>query len=227
MEFRIHEVLSWIVPGIYLTFLSLIFWLCGSEAPDINNLFPTEGAKIPSDLITALAIFAIPVIGLIVGYVVNYIASLTEHYVYRITYIPRPSNRILNNKTNRSKVANLSKLHELLKISITEDGCLNDTIDNEKARNYRDIAVQAIDHETMERYYFRMIFGRNMTMSQILAYIASFFLINYNWTLFIIMTGFLMIFALAYYRDSMTHTKYSFVEYMRIKINNKEDDNNK
>lgn len=226
MEFRIHEVLSWIVPGIFLIFLCLIFWLCSSYSPCIDTVFANNNEcndecykTIPWDFLTALAIFVIPVLGLIVGYAINFIASLLEHLIYTIPWISRPSKRILNNKTWRSKVAEISKLYDFLEITNITNGCPNPRIDNKKARHYRDIAVQAIDHEVMERYYFRMIFGRNMTMSQILAFGASFVFLGINYKVCLAMLIVLIIFICAYYRDSMTHTKYSFIEFMRIKQN--------
>lgn len=217
MEFRIHEVLAWIVPGIYLIFLCVIFALCGPHYSEIAEIISDINVEDFSDLVTALAIFTIPVLGLIVGYAVNFMASLMEHLIYKIHWIPRPSNRILNNNTKRSKVAEISELYGLVEIPTSNDGKPVTKLDNATARSYRDVAVQAIDHETMERYYFRMIFGRNMTMSQLLAFIFSFMLLGFNIAVCMTMAVFLAILVCAYYRDSMTHTKYSFVEYMRIR----------
>lgn len=216
MEFRIHEVLAWIVPGIYLIFLCVIFALCGPHYSEITDIVAKVDVKDFSDLITALAVFTIPVLGLIVGYAVNFVASLLEHLIYKINKIPRPSNRILNNNTKRSKVAEIVTLYRLLGIPLDDNGEPKTKLNNATARGYRDVAVQAIDHETMERYYFRMIFGRNMTMSQLLAFIFSFILLDFNIAVCLTMAAFLAILVFAYYRDSMTHTKYSFVEYMRI-----------
>lgn len=215
MEFRIQDVLGWIIPGLYLLGICLGFYFFCNQ--DIITLYgSTFGQEvIQSDLMTALVVFAIPVIGMIAGYMLNYIGSYLEHLIYSIPFIPRPARLILDNRSSRSRIADLDLLRKTLGLCSLDKLKSNDTLDNRLANRCRNKAVQHIAPECVERYYFRMIFGRNLATAQLISFV--FVLVNqFSLNPLVIIMALVSVLLIGcYYRDSSTYTKYCFVEYLR------------
>lgn len=219
MEFRIQEVLGWIIPGLYLLGICLGFYLFNNQG--FMTLYKSSiwHEIIQSDLMTALVVFAIPVIGMIAGYMLNYIGSFLEHLVYRIPFLPRPARLLLDNRSSRSKIADLDLLRKTLGLCSLDRRKSCNTLDNRYANVCRNNAVQHIAPESVERYYFRMIFGRNLATSQLISFIyilINRFIIS---PLVVIMAIVSVLLICCYYRDSLTYTKYCFVEYLRTIAN--------
>ena len=83
MEFRYNEIIIWLIPGLYFLCLVCLFVLPpftdGSEVATYLNAIK----EIPDGIVTSAALFFIPFVSFVIGYLINYIASQTEFWLYK------------------------------------------------------------------------------------------------------------------------------------------------
>lgn len=181
--------------------------------------------------IVTMLIFCIPVVGMILGYIINYLGSLIEFYLYKMG-LRRPSRMVLTGKCSRTKSADLDGLLAKLceERHITEEHKRNKNIDNDKANECLNAAKQGIDREKVTTFYYKFAFGRNIFFSHVFATLlclATFYLgewITYkpedttsfghfDWPWLAISLLLALVYFFAWRRHGDTYAKYCFAEY--------------
>lgn len=162
MEFRYNEIIIWLIPGLYFLCLSCLFVLLPfTDSDEITNTIVSL-KDIPEGILTSAALFFIPFVSFVIGYLINYVASQTEFWMYEFNGLNRPSKIILSDKTERYKLADLNKLlHNL-------GAPLSGNFTNKESNTLFVRAKQCIDLSPLDTYYFKSVFGRNIFCAQIM-----------------------------------------------------------
>ena len=107
MEFRYNEIIIWLIPGLYFLCLVCLFVLPpftdGSEVATYLNAIK----EIPDGIVTSAALFFIPFVSFVIGYLINYIASQTEFWLYKFDILKRPSRIILSGQVPTCKFGHI------------------------------------------------------------------------------------------------------------------------
>lgn len=237
MEFRYQEALTWFVPGFYLLFYLLVesFFLF----PHIGDNDSSPGVwdiviHLKDGAITFL-VFAIPIVSLIVGWIINGFGGWAFRFVFKTpifkTYAKLLQGKKLkvdnkrvklteypDRKNYRRKYKDLKKYREDLKEF------------EKQAELAFDDMREKINLDNVDRFYYRYVFSRNMFMSQVFVIILSnvlFFMSSQKcwWSYFdtvIIATLCIdLIFCPVVFRDLSTHVKQVFLECKRSEASQK------
>lgn len=169
MEFRYNEIIVWLIPGLYFLCLMFLFILLpitgdGEIVKYINSI-----KDLPEGVQTSAALFFIPFVSFVVGYLINYIASQSEFVMYKFNILQRPSKILLSGKSDRYRVADLRLLEHKLSYSSNND------ITNDEANKLLIKTKQNVDISSLDTYYFKSVFGRNLLCSQVLIIIGIIF----------------------------------------------------
>lgn len=213
MEFRYNEIIIWLIPGLYFLCLVCFFVLPpftdGSEVATYLNAIK----EIPDGIVTSAALFFIPFVSFVIGYLINYIASQTEFWLYKFDILKRPSRIILSGKSDRYRLANLDTLLQRLERSSRSN------LTNANANALFIKVKQSIDICPLDTYYFKSVFGRNLLCAQVLVLICVVFecfylkcldLLGLSVTL---VTG--LLFFTSWRRNSKIYVKNILSMYMR------------
>lgn len=232
MEFKYHDLICWIIPGIFfmgmLMLADIVFDL---EIFDFSMVRPDlsltdKNAKWDQGAVVTMLIFCIPVFGMIVGYILNYFASLLEWYSYKGWWkirLPRASEMILNKKSKRVEIGDAVNFDKFLSEVLPErpNKFINDSAERAIAK-----VKQTIDLEKLDTYYYKCIFGRNLAFAQLIIILiilsvgcvqefSSFFSTKTTITLFLtdIFAGYALF--CAWRRNQQTYIKNCIVEYIK------------
>lgn len=220
MEFRYHDIICWIFPGIFFMGMLILNNILSSFV-NLETVFPNDGDK--SAMVAAL-IFCIPVFGMIIGYVLNYGASSFEWLSYKIydktKYFGlwRASQRILNNKAIRSRIGDRTALKTLLR---EKAECNHEVYNNKTAGECLTKIKQLIDTQKLDTFYYKCTFGRNLAFAQliILLLLLAASSISWNWTSnwksCIANAILATILFLAWRRNQHTYIRNCFIEFVK------------
>ena len=161
MEFRYNEIITWLIHGLYL--LCLLSLLVIPPFIDVNEIsaYLNMIKEIPDGIVTSAALFFIPFVSFVIGYLINYIASQFEFWMYKFDLLKRPSRILLSGKSERYKLADLNSI--LNRLRYTSDSSLTNKVANDLLIK----AKQTVDICSLDTYYFKTVFGRNLLCSQI------------------------------------------------------------
>lgn len=150
MDFRYQEVLTWIVPGFYLIVYS--FGIAYLIIPDEDGMNSPErwftGLVNGGDALMALMLFAVPILSLIVGWLVNCYGGLLFRHIFKSPFVKAYK------KVTRDNNATLKK-----------------------AEDEFDRVRECIDLEKVDRFYYRYVFSRNMFTTQAILTLGMFILL--------------------------------------------------
>ena len=207
MDFRYQEVLTWIVPGFYLiAYVFGVAWLIIPDDMGVNvvsywfNKLVTGG-----DSQMALMLFAVPILSLIVGWIVNCYGGLLFRRIFKGPIV---------------------KAY----IKVTDDNFATE----KKAEEEFDKVREYIDLDKVDRFYYRYVFSRNMFTAQVILILMMFFIwvaigiramfgarIVEEMELLIIFIAtivFCTIYIPCIVRDLYTHSKYVFLAGVKEKV---------
>ena len=149
MEYKFQDILKNIIPGFYIILGLIILFYIGGY---IDLEFVNRVKFVPEEI----ALFFIPLVFYIVGYVNDILSSYFEYQLYQYFY-QRPSELLLNAKKKRYTLLYLSKIKKKLDI-------LKDSNDN-----------------IIAEFYVSYIFARNlMTANVIIVFTALVFMISFG-----------------------------------------------
>lgn len=213
MEFRYNEIIIWLVPGLYLLCVwSLFILIPFSNSSDIQ-VYIRFLKGIPDGVLTSAALFFIPFVSFVIGYLINYISSQMEYWLYSMNILERPSRIILKDKSKRYKISNLNSL-------LCRLGSTNQNIDsNEKANILLMQAKQSVNICSLDTYYFKSVFGRNLCCAQVIVIIAIvvcsiyYKYIDYTTLIFCLTIGVLLF--TSWQRNSKIYVKNIFILYLK------------
>lgn len=222
MEFKNNEVICWIIPGIYI--IVIFVSLFGLPENIVND---AKGTTID---VAVILVFALPIIGLIVGYSINLCASWLEWKLYALKKegswlgLNRSSYRILNNISNRTKLSNSSSVIEKLREKnsdlFPQEG--NSIPNNIIAERSLLFAKEKINQESVNSYYYPCTFARNLCFAQLIAVIMMIISsISNSWTVpRIVFDGvsivLLLLFYMGWRRKCDCYVRCCFTEFMKI-----------
>lgn len=211
MKFRYNEIIIWLIPGLYfMCLLCLIVLPPFTDGSEIKAYI--EAIKsFPEGIVTSAALFFIPFVSFVIGYLINYIASQLEFWMYKYNLMKRPSTIILSGKSDRYKLADLNNLRQRLGYHKQNEPT------NAEANNYFIKAKQGIDISPLDTYYFKSVFGRNLLCSQVLIIVSMVFEEIYfcngelNILIFCVILG--ILFFTSWRRNSKIYVKNIFSSY--------------
>ena len=199
MNYRYQEVLTWIVPGFYLIAYVLgATWIiipCDTDIDDWKQWIEILGGV--SNALMALMLFAVPIISLVVGWMINGAGG----YLFR--------------RIKREPIVNAYR-------SVIN----NPNATQSEAEEKFNLLRETVNLDKLDRFYYRYVFSRNMFTAQGILSILSIVLLmgyliyccstcqtlNLTVVLLILVISVLMLFG--YWklvkRDLFTHAKYVF-----------------
>ena len=211
MQFRIQEILKYIVPGLY--FIGVLagnvifgYWdiICKAfeslSENSVNIMLDITGFEV-------ITIFCVPIVGLVLGYCINFLASFLEYSLYK--FCSRPSERILLRKSNRHKISEDLLKKEVNPLPANREEC---SIYLTKAKQYN------MNNMDVSVYLYRSVLGRNIFMSQVLTIIVTLLFCQATWVFMkIILIELVLanIFYMAWNHDSHIYVKYVLSLFLR------------
>ncbi len=213
MDYRYNEIIIWMIPGLYLMCLGfgiIVYPIVGNVSLDsLKEFFDV----IPDGVLTTTALFFIPFISLVLGYLINYLASQLEYWGYQSGFKKRASYVILTGESTRYTVADFRGLRKKL-------GCQEQKLTNATANKYFIKAKQSIELSSLENYYFKTVFGRNILCSQVIITILTIVLyfvgLSISQWLIMIMSLMTFLFYLSWDRNNKVYVKYIFSSYLNL-----------
>lgn len=162
MEAKFQDLLKNIIPGFFIVFSITILCYFVNIVPLI--LLMKKVIKLPVELI----IVTTPFVLFLIGYINDSISSQIEFWIYECG-LSRPSFSILNNKTKRYNLSNLSTVKSRINI---EDSVQE--INRSKTYDYfkkaNDIKKS---NEELKEFYLSYVFSRNLMVAALIALLTS------------------------------------------------------
>ncbi len=221
MEFRYNEIIIWLIPGLYLLCLVCLFVLSPfMDNIDFQSCFELL-KQLPDGVATSATVFFIPFVSFVMGYLINYIASQGEYWLYCCKYFKRPSRIILEGKTRRYKIVDKKKL--LMKLGRGPYALYS----NSEANDMLSKAKQSVDISSLDTYYFKSILGRNLLCAQVLfivGLIFDYFLLRQSdLTIMTISAVAGLLFFASWRRNCKIYVRHIFALYLRSAVNSTEE----
>ena len=168
MEYKFQDILKNIIPGFYIILGLIILFYIGGY---IDLEFVNRVKFVPEEI----ALFFIPLVFYIVGYVNDILSSYFEYQLYQYFY-QRPSELLLNAKKKRYTLLYLSKINKKLDLS-------SKVISKEEAYQafQRANILKDSNDNIIAEFYVSYIFARNlMTANVIIVFTALVFMISFG-----------------------------------------------
>jgi len=168
MEYKFQDILKNIIPGFYIILGLIILFYIGGY---IDLEFVNRVKFVPEEI----ALFFIPLVFYIVGYVNDILSSYFEYQLYQYFY-QRPSELLLNAKKKRYTLLYLSKIKKKLDLS-------SKVISKEEAYQafQRANILKDSNDNIIAEFYVSYIFARNlMTANVIIVFTALVFMISFG-----------------------------------------------
>ena len=168
MEYKFQDILKNIIPGFYIILGLIILFYIGGY---IDLEFVNRVKFVPEEI----ALFFIPLVFYIVGYVNDILSSYFEYQLYQYFY-QRPSELLLNAKKKRYTLLYLSKIKKKLDLS-------SKVISKEEAYQafQRANILKDSNDNIIAEFYVSYIFARNlMTANVIIVFTVLLFMISFG-----------------------------------------------
>lgn len=162
MEAKFQDLLKNIIPGFFILAGIMII----SYISDIKILLElaTKVISFPQEL----NLLFLPFILYIFGYINDMISSQFEFWLYELI-LPRPSYYILNEKTKRYRLANITDVKTKLCIDTNTTAFTKD----EANKHFQKANEIKIHSDNLNEFYLTYIFARNIMNASFLVFIFS------------------------------------------------------
>ena len=159
-----------------------------------------------------ILLFTVPIAAFFVGFFIEYIASNVEYLLYKWNILRRPSYIILNNKSERYRIAEYQTLVQ--KLGVSEGEIKN----NKEAKRIYSKAKQNLQDPTYsEEFFYLMLVARNLFFSEVILLVAALVMVCLNrlswWVVGILIVMALVLFH-RWRQRSLTLSKHVLLEYL-------------
>lgn len=207
MDFRFKEFLRYLIPGFFI-FLQVMVFFYHYNADGVQ-LFLSDNKD--NGMLTIL-LFTVPIAAFFVGFFIEYIASNVEYLLYKWNILRRPSYIILNNKSERYRIAEYQTLVQ--KLGVSEGEIKN----NKEAKRIYSKAKQNLQDQTYsEEFFYLMLVARNLFFSEVILLVAALVMVCLNrlswWVVGILIFMALVLFH-RWRQRSLTLSKHVLLEYL-------------
>lgn len=163
MDFRFKEFLRYLIPGFFIFLQEMVFFYHYNAGG--VQLFLSDNKD--NGMLTIL-LFTVPIAAFFVGFFIEYIASNVEYLLYKWNILRRPSYIILNNKSERYRIAEYKALAQ--KLGVSEGSIKN----NKDAKRIYIKASQNLQDQTYsEEFFYLMLVARNLFFTELILFIAA------------------------------------------------------